>query len=241
MSIATLAEFQLAAGAGSDGDAADTAHLAAADAAVKKYLRWNPEQVTDEAMYLDGTGSAELVLPGIPVSLSVSEVKVDTQGGYGQVPDSFGTDTSLTEGTHFFTDASHGILRLWRTPSSGWWWYPGIQIGPSVYWGGLSSYGTRPAFWPRIPGCVKVTRTNGYSSAAMPADLKRAVTMLAAHLRRITKWGGWIPGSQSYIDASTSLVQIAAETLGNSTLPAIGSLRQLLAGYREPVIAGGIR
>jgi len=215
--------------------------LAAADAAVKKYLHWNPEQTVGIVKFLDGTGVAELVMPGLPVSLAVSEVRVDINGGYGQVPNSFGDDTILVLGVNYLVDAENGILRMYLMPQLGWWLFPqGNQLGPTIYWGGLSRSGVVPAYWPRIPGSVKVTYTNGYSS--IPADLQMATCQLAAAIFRNSPLGGNLMAtSDSYIDVTESYSQIQVEAYGLLQLPALGTTRQLLAAYREPVIAGGIR
>jgi len=240
VSLVGLPEFQLQVGAGTS-DAADQCFLDAAIGAVIAYIRWNPERVTDEVLYLDGTGLPELVMPGKPVNTTVTEVRLDYQGGRGQVPNSFGTDTVLTQGVDYLLDADRGILEMYKTPASVLLGWPSYGAGPGIQWSGVSNYGMRAAYWPRIKGCVKVTRSNGYTAATCPADLRGAVIQIAAWLRANQTWGGWVQGSQSYIDASVGLVQAASETLGSVSVPALGTARQMLAPYREMVIAGGIR
>lgn len=238
MSLASLAAFQLQAGAG-DSSAADQAVLDAADAAVKSWIRWNPEQAT-YTKYLDGTGTPELVLPGLPVTQTITTVHLDTLGGYGQVPDSFAAATLLTLGVNYLHDAERGVLRMWRVPTTAFLGWPAV-VGPGLAWAGLTTHGARPAYWPRIPGCVKVVWQNGYAAGSVPADLAAAVVQLAAWLRENQPTGGLFENSQNYIDASTGLAQYAAEVIGSLSVPAMGTVRQLLASYREPVIAGGIR
>lgn len=238
MALVTLAAFQLQVGVGPLGSSADQSFLDAADAAVKRYIHWDPER-SERTEYLDGTGISEIVLPGLPVDQVVSEVRFDGNGGYGQVPNSFGSDTILTQGVSYFADTKCGMLRMWRAPTNGWWWFPGGgQVGPSLYWGGLSNYGVRPAFWPRIPGACKVTWTNGYEAGEIPNDLQASVIQLAAYLRNSQVWGGLMPGSMSYIDTSASL-QAATNAL--TSLPDMGSARSMLRPYISIPQAGGIR
>lgn len=214
--------------------------LTAADSAVKTYLRWNPERVSDSVKYLDGSGVSEVVLPGLPVDLSVSEVKVDGNGGYGQVPNTFGSDTLLTVGVNYLVDAANGILRMWSVPTNGWWWIPGGgYVGPSRYWGGLATYGVRPPYWPLIPGCIKVTFSNGYTT--IPADLQMGVCEMAAWLKRNAATGGMTLTSESWNGETYTLTQLVDEAYGALHLPVFGTTRQLLNNYREPVFSTGIR
>jgi hypothetical protein len=242
MALVQLPTFQAAVGVGSLGSGADQMFVSAADAAVKKYLRWNPELVTGTVKYLDGSGVNEIVMPGLPVSLSVSEIRVDGAGGWGQIPDTFGTDTVLTLGTNYLVDYACGILRMRQPLTNGWWWAMppgGSPQGPTLYWGGLRNWGVTPAYWPRIPGCVKVTYTNGY--AAIPADLQMAVIELAAWLRRNAKLGGMVVNSESWNGDSYSLDAMQVEAYGALQMPGLGTTRQLLAAYREPIVPTGIR
>lgn len=238
MPLVDVAEFRLQVGEG-DTPAADLAFVTAATAAVKAYLRWNPERAT-QTKYLDGTGTPELVLPGFPADPAVTEVRLDRAGGYGQVPDTFGTDTILTAGEGYVFDAAAGVLRAWRVPPGVFAGWPGYGAGPGLQWGGLTTGGRRAAYWPRVPGCVKVTWANGYSLATAPEDMKAAVIQIAAWLRNTQEMGGLQVGSVSHIDVSAS-VQAASDALEGGTAPGLGTARMLLANYREPVVAGGIR
>lgn len=243
MALTTLPFLKAALGVATDAqDVQWTACLNAADAAVKKYIRWNPEQVIGDVKYLDGSGLNEVVMPGLPTNLAVSEVRVDGCGGYGQIPGTFGSETLLALGTNYLVDYGAGILRMRQPLTTGWWWAlpPGNPTGPSLYWGGLRNWGVTPAYWPRIPGCVKVTYTNGYAVGTIPADLQMGVCEIAAWLKRNALLSAFL-NSESWNGEQYSLIQWQAEAYGALHLPVLGSARQLLAPYREPVLATGIR
>jgi len=238
--LVSLADFQRQAGAGAAGGVADQSFLDAAAAAVKTYCRRTLEAAT-RADYFDGTGVPELVLPfdWLPLN-TVTEVKLDLAGGRGQKASTFGTDTVLVAGDDYTVDYAAGILRRERLTGAALAGWPGYGVGPGLQWAGLSSAGTRPAYWPRVPGCVKVSATTGYAGKA-PADLQAAVIQLAAFLRRSQPDGGLLSASATFIDATESLAQLQADAVGALSLPAMGTVRQLLAAFREPVLAGGVR
>jgi hypothetical protein len=238
--LVTLQEFHIRSPAGTD-TAHDQAFLSAAQAAVRSYLRWDPAR-TERTTYHDGTGTSELLFfHGRPVNLAVSEVRLDPQGGYGLVPDSFGPGTVLTPGIHYVFDSTVGILRMWRNPAGPWWGIFGVaQVGPSNYWGGLAASGARPAFWPRIPGSVQVTHISGYALDEVPEDLKQAVCLLAVRLRLLARttllttsesWNGYSVGY-----AIPPLTGDALRLLGGDVL-----ITSLLRPYREVVVAAGVR
>ncbi len=238
MALVTLAELRTQIAVTSTADDARLAScLTAAEAVVKRYCN-NTFEAASVVEYLDGSGYPEQILKNPPVN-SVTEVRLDTQGGYGQVTDSFGSTTVLTQGTDYFTDLARGKLLLWRLPSSVLSAWPVWGTGPNVLWGaGLTGYGAKPACWPKIPGCLKVTATKGYAAGTAPADLKAGIIQLAVHLRDIQEAGGLTTTSTSYIDVSVGQAMLT-EQLGNVTLPALGNVRQLLAPYKEMLIPGG--
>jgi hypothetical protein len=234
--LATLQDAQTLLNVSGD-DAQWSGCLAAASAAIEAYCKRSFD-LTTRTGYLDGSGTAELVLPSTWLPLnSVTEVRLDTRGGRGQVPDSFDSGTVLTVGVDYIVNTATGTLERYYngTASGGFGWLTFGSRGPTTYWAGLSSGGATRPYWPRIPGSVKLTASTGY--ATPPDDLVLACSQLAAHLKRTAKWGGLLPGSQSVIDVSVSLQQQASEAIGNGTsLPAIGSLRQLLSRYVEVAI-----
>jgi hypothetical protein len=238
MSLVLLSEMKAQVAITSVADDARLAScLAAAEAAVKVYCN-NTFEASSVVEYLDGSGYPEQVLRNPPIN-TVSEVRLDTQGGYGQVAGSFDSTTVLTQGQDYFTDLARGKLLLWRIPSSVLSAFPVWGTGPNVLWGaGLTGYGAKPACWPKIPGCLKVTATKGYAAGLAPADLKAAIIQLAVHLRDIQETGGLTYTSVSYIDVSVGS-QLLVEQLGNVTLPALGNARQMLAPYKEMLIPGG--
>jgi len=241
--LASLTDLKTQIGAsGTTDDTQLQSCLTAADRAVKAYCRCDFEAAS-RVEYLDGPGTPELVLPWAwrPVN-TITEVRLDLNGGRGQKADTFGTDTVLELGTDYTYDTATGILRRERVTVQTWLGWPGYGVGPSVQWAGLSTYGGPAAHRPRLAGCVKVTASTGYATAGqVPADLRAAVIQLAAWLFLIEPNGGLVPTSQSYIDVSQTLTWPQAELIGNLTVPALGTVRQLLAAYREPVIAGGVR
>jgi hypothetical protein len=240
--LATLPDLKaMARVTGTADDAALAAFLAAADAAVKAWLRWNPEQTTTAA-YRDGSGTPELVFfTGRAVSLTVSEVRLDTaNGGYGQVPDSFGSTTVLTAGTDYFHDPATGVLvRNSSAGNAGHFAFPPAHPAGSVQWSGL---GRRAAVaWPAYPkGCVKVTYTNGYAAGAVPADLAYAVARLATRMSASGRLGGLMTG-ESLTGYSYSLAGPPSGADALRVLMGDAELTGLLAPYREMTVATGVR
>src|SRR3712207_6297795 len=80
-----------------------------ADAAVKRWLKRNPE-LTSYTEYYSGTGTQDLRLKQYPVT-SITGVWVDAGGYHGQKVGGFGAGTQLTQGDNFILLASSGILR----------------------------------------------------------------------------------------------------------------------------------
>jgi hypothetical protein len=134
-----------------------------AEAAVKRVLRYDPQQRERTEFYprarpdghhnpvegrYESTGlravfvqenvEGTLVLEHIPVR-SVSALRVDYSGRYGQAAGAFPADTAWTLGTDFYLDLEQsGICKS------------GILIAERG--------------WPQIPGSIKVTYTAGYSA-----------------------------------------------------------------------------
>lgn len=134
-----------------------------AEAAVKRALRYDPEQRERTEYYprarpdghhnpvegrYESTGlravfvqedvESTIVLAHIPIR-SVSELRVDYSGRYGQASGAFPADTAWTQGTDFYIDA--GVSGLGGS---------GILLAERG--------------WPQIPGSIKVTYTAGYSA-----------------------------------------------------------------------------
>jgi hypothetical protein len=182
--------------------------------------------------YYDGAKSIYLNLKRWPV-VSVTSVKLDWAGGYGQVPGTFGSDTALVQGTGYILDAARGILQL-RQRSSGGDWFSRGYASPTItgqYGRGLvASY--VPAQWGEQMGSVQVAYTAGY--AECPQDIVVAVAQIMTYMARINDNGGLISQGVSYIDVSdqTEVKQAIVNLRGG--IPELGTSRQILDNYRVP-------
>lgn len=188
--------------------------------------------------YYDGALTTFLNLKRWPVT-ALTEVRYDLSGGFGQVPNSFGTNTILVQGTDYFLDSTRGILQLIRNLSAGFDWFSRGYRTPTSsgrYGRGLvASY--IPASWGQVLGSVKVTYTAGLVTATQ--DLVAAVTEIATYMLRIIDTGGLISSSVSFIDVSesTEVKQMIDQLRGG--LPALGTSRMILDNYRTPVVSTG--
>lgn len=219
--------------------------LAAADAAVKTYIRrgkaktaftsW-PESGAD-TMYFSGEGTPDLILPYWPVT-AVASVYLDAAGYFGDGANAFSSATLLTAGVDYVLYRDDGaasvtarLRRLGGISSAstggglggdyGWW--PGLGAGAWQTAGPLWMNGRVAAAWPVGHGNVKVTFTAGYSS--VPADLADAVNQIAIFRYSYRKMAGPMQ-SESLGDYSYSLAALNNE-------PMLGTARSILAGYRE--------
>jgi len=206
--------------------------LEAADRAVKDYTHRDLEQhsYTD---YYDGTGLPDLPLRQRPVS-TITSVKVDPNGYYGDGPDAFPVGSLLTLGTDYVLvrdepryagagKSKSGILRRARgvaLSSNAFWDWPGPWMG--LRKGTLTA--ARAPFWPFGYGNVQVVYTAGYAPGSIPADLRQAVNQLAVEMFRKGRYG-YIPSSESLGEYSYSL---AVQTLNS-----LADTKMLLANYRE--------
>jgi hypothetical protein len=153
-----------------------------------------------------------LQLEHLPVR-SISEVKVDYNGGFGQESDTFGADTIWTAGTDYFLDITRSGLSMT---------------------GHLMSY----RGWPLEPGTVKVTYTSGYSSDELAgrattridaSPIKNAALLTVAKAFKTAKvqgkqgWGGFAAGPLN----SESLGDYSYSTDGNSVKAVTGMMVSL--------------
>lgn len=246
MALATVANLKLLLGiTGSGQDSLLTLVLNAAESSVRTWLQrgkargafvsW-PESGSD-TMYLDGSGTAELVLPFRPVT-TLTSVYLDVGGQYGTATGAFAATTLLTEGTDFVLKrddgasvSASGILVRLGTSSVGTLGGLGLHaefgaIGPMP-----TLTAGRSVAWPRVRGCIKATWTAGFTS--VPNDLSMAVLQVAAFIKRTGPFGGQNPVlSESLRDYSYS---VGTTALGSS--PDLGSVRQILSRYRTIVVA----
>jgi hypothetical protein len=238
MALSTIAAVKTLLGIGNtDQDALLTQLLTAADAAVKTYIRrgkartafanW-PETGADTA-FLSGHGKQDLILPYWPVT-AVASVYLDPTGYFGDGSGAFAAGTLLSAGSDYVLvrdDGSasvSGRLRKLSGPGSmvfddHGWWPPSGSSGPLA----LNGY-TKPV-WTAGAGNIKVTFTAGYAS--VPADLADAVNQLCVFRYANRKSAGPMQ-SEGLGDYHYAL---ASQSLG--TAPELGTMRQLLARYRE--------
>lgn len=189
--------------------------------------------------YYDGSKDTFLNLKRWPVT-ALTEVKHDLQGGYGQAPNSFGSDTVLVQGTDYYLDSARGILQLLRNVSGGRDWFARGFAWPTVsgqYGRGLvAPY--MPASWGTVLGSVKVSYTAGLVTAT--GDLVSAVAQIASYLATINGTGGLNRSNVSYIDVSESLSQSQVIEQLRGGLSALGTSRQILDSYRSPYAGGWV-
>lgn len=129
--------------------------------AVRKYLRYNPEQTTytseyhprrspfPDAQAMGGTKHGPLVihLSNRPVR-SITEIREDTNGNFGQESGSFAAATALTSGSDYFLEIDEG----------------GVCRTGAV----RRSNGSR---WPVALGSVRVDYVAGYSADELRGDV----------------------------------------------------------------------
>ena len=223
-----------------ESDAAKQLAIKSATAAAERYCRRSFLAATATEQYR-GTGHPLLNLDRWPVT-SVASVYVSPAG-------TFDATTLLTADTDYVLEwggrprsaGGGGQLRLLQARLSwagGWYGfggYGGYGGGPfnSVGYAGLTGAGL--VGWPVNPGGVhpvRVTYTAGYSASNVPEDLKMAVASVAAFQLKTAGAGGLTATSQSFIDASVS-VGFLTEQLARGAVPALGSAREILDGYRD--------
>lgn len=224
-----LSEFWAARKPVDRSDAAaiqDLQYLAAAETFVHRYC--------GRRKFFYGTYTDWLTpnLNGGPVNVSetpiwsITSINVDPTGGFGQLDNTFGTDTLLTAGTDYYfsvddTDGKghRGAITCLRNNGWGYWGWGGFWGGGG--WGGSYTPGLIAGQPQPTPGAIKIVYTGGY--ALIPDDLRSAIWQMAAWLRMTAALG--VPfQSESSEGYSYSLGQ---------HLPTIGDVESILAGYRH--------
>lgn len=211
--------------------ATQTILLSAACTVADQYIGRNIAIETATEWY-DGSKSLYLNLKRWPVA-SVSEVKFDWAGGFGQIPGTFGDNTILVQGTGYTLDAARGILTLNMRWRNGSWFAMGLPVPlVSGYYGNGLVAPFIPAQWGTIIGSVKVTYTAGHT--VCPQDLCVAVAQIMTYMDRVNNTGGLLNTSTSYIDVSDGVEvrQVIDQLRGG--VPALGTSRQILDNYRTP-------
>jgi len=229
MALATAAEFEMLAptlSAGADPGGVLLA-LSAASTAAERYCGRTFASTT-YTEYYDGNGYPNLPLNQFPVT-AVSSVYLDGAGGYGQISGTFGSTALLTQGEDYVWVGTTGMLQLCASTAI-WPMGFGVSVGSSWGWPGLKRRGATYRGWPKIPGCIKVTYTAGYTT--IPEDLRMAVCVMAGYILQSSDNGGMVTTSDSYIDVSTGS-GFVSEQLARGNVPALGSARLVLDLYRE--------
>lgn len=230
MAIITLAEYKTFQGiTGTSEDAKLTVMIGAVNAEIKQYCRQNFEQATYTEFY-SGTGTRNIVLRKRPVQ-SVSEARLDQSAYYGQSPNAFAANTILTVGTDFALELDETLEANGQVVSRA-----GLLVRVGTIWPEMNAQ-----FYPgRITqeygpsfGNVKVTYVAGYPADAFPQDVKLAAYLMVAQTKRGAAFGGAQPTSEQISDYRYNL---SFGYRQQATLPEIGSIRQLLARYREIAI-----
>lgn len=171
--------------------------------------------------YYPGQGTAYLTLRNRPVH-SVTSVHLDWDGYSGQGPaPNFDAGTLLVAGVDYYLDR-----RGEGKPS-----HTGLLVRVRGLWptyfsrGGPQTVGQYPV---HADGLIRVVYVAGYQPVDMPADLKLATAEVAKRMSTFTENLG-ILGSERLGDRSFELLRppmIVSD-------PEMGSVRQLLAKYRE--------
>lgn len=207
------------------------------EAAIKDHLGYNPEQAThtgelyprhDEAVVgdagqgtwdsdgtsaffrgNDGMGSNILMLRHLPVR-SISSLRVDYNSRGGTRTGSFGSDTELTQGEHFYPDFDQA----------------GICRSGIVYRVGAS--------WPSEPGSIKITYVAGYTVAEF-AGYDADVNASPIKQVVLTEWlkafkAFKIQGKQGR--AGFVGGPLNSESLGAYSYSTDGSMAGMLAGFK---------
>lgn len=215
-----------------------------ADRVVKEFTKRDLELTTypgaavngkGDSGYYSGTGQRDLILRQYPVQ-SVQSVYFDPAGFWGQAPNAFAAGTLLTQGVHYSLAydyaeggnpaSSQGMLR--RIGGSGVGSFGFFFPTEGYFTGKLSAY--RLPIWPYGDGNVKVSYQAGYS--VIPPDITNCVATLVAWFVR-NQPSGAVLSSESLGAYSYSVM-----SSGVGQAPELGSVRQILVTYREPVMSG---
>lgn len=198
--------------------------LNAAESFVRRYCGNRVFAYGTYTEYLDATPRGNPYLKETPI-WTITSAKYDGNGGFGQIPNTFGTDTLLTAGTDYQLRIDNpdgksyvGEVLVYQRGANLWW--GGGQALPN--WGRGYTPGlltTRPT---PLPGAFQFIYTGGY--AVMPDDLKLAVWELTARLRAMAQMG-LIMQSESMEGYSYSLGQLYPEMMG--------SVENILNQYRH--------
>lgn len=186
-----------------------------------------PDVGKGDSGYYSGTGTRFLRLRQRPAIETSFACYVDQTGRWGENPDgSFASATLLTYGTDYGL-VLDGCLPGTSTKCS----YAGILQRFGTAWPASRLYEPGQVTTQRIAGAgnIKVAYTAGWPT--IPYDLRSAVCQIAAYVRRNADKGGAMT-SESLGGYSYSM----AGAVAAGAVPEMGSIRQVLAKYKELAI-----
>lgn len=193
-----------------------------ASGAVQRYTGRTFESTTI-VEYHSGNGNREIVLRQTPVQ-SITEMRMDSLGAYGQAAGQFDSTTILIAGQDY-------SLMLDQPPGSrcGLVRRLGIRYG-----GGWFDYMSQPhslagvfgAVWPIGDGNIKVTYVVGFAPRDVPFDLKHAAAMLAVRLYLTRKTAGQLYQSERLGEYSYQLLAFSSDD-------DIGTIRGMLRPWKD--------
>lgn len=176
------------------------------------------------------SGENYVLLRRTPVT-EVTEVRLDRAGGFGQIPDTFGTDTILTPGVDYYLDldgvgvdaGKSGTGTLWRTDGTPWG--SGLEYSRDLL-------RNRPT---PARGFLKVTYNGGWTSDHVPAVVIAAIAQ-AAGVWYATLTNVGVVSSENVPGYSYS--QILGFNLGDNIF---SNVRDMLRTYKRYSPGGGDR
>lgn len=204
-----------------------TAYVPALETALETYLHRKLAYDAAIVEWPEVSDDQYLILDTNPV-LSVSEVRVDQTGGYGQVPDTFGADTVLTAGVDYFLKLD-GKGAFAGASMTGLLFRRGRSWGYSRNWKqGLLASSREP-----VAGTIKVTYAGGYTAETMPKDLQTGVVKALSILYQTLPFVG--PVGSEMIGGYNYSKTIGAELEKHQ----FAEVRQFIGGYRRLRVGGG--
>lgn len=195
---------------------------------VESFLNRPLEYKTNTVEWCSPSDDTEILLSRRPVA-SIAEVRVDSQGGFGQRPNSFGTGSIQVAGEDYF-------LLL-----DGTGIYEGMSESGVVVRGGGRTWGFTRGYQSGLlspakqlnPGSVKVTYTGGYQISDNPTDNRMPGVIGAAIAQLASVWFQSLTNIGVVTGESVpnySYQQILGFNLGDNQF---ASVRQMLAKYRS--------
>jgi hypothetical protein len=171
--------------------------------------------------FVDAPTRGNLFVRETPIH-SLTSIRFDASGGYGQLTDSFGSETLLTAGTDYFfrKDRPDGLGyegEVFTTRPGGWSWW-GAQGRQAQAAGQLSTNRVS------IAGAFKLVYVAGYK--LIPGDLKSAIHNLVKQHAHRSSHGEPIQ-SESGMNYSYALAAMADDATR------LDSVQQVISGYRR--------